>query len=207
MMRTAMRMGMLMMMSAVVGLTTGRADAAFATYTETVTGSGTLGGVSFTNALITITGTGDTTDIFSPPAFPGVFALSLASNTVTVAGLESASLTLNNVQVAVNQITATGGFAYGANGTAIVGNYNAAFASINLAASTGPLMGIASFNAESLLSTTRGNLVINTVSSSATFQATVTPNSVPEPSSLALAGVAAVAGLGRWARQRARRVV
>ena len=190
---------------AVIGLTSRSADAAFATFTETVTGSGNFGGVNFTNALITISGTGDTDKIFAPSGFPGVLALSLASNTVTVSGFAPTSFTQNNVQVAVNQVVHTAGFFYdssGLIGVPIFSTDNPAFANYSLATSIGPLSGTARLNPGIAFQTTSGNLTINSASTLATFQAVVSPNAVPEPSSLVLCGVVAVAGLGGWARRR-----
>lgn len=193
--------------AAAMSLTTGRADAAFATYTETVTGSGSLDGRIFNNALITITGTGDTNNITTPAGFPGVSFLAFSSNTVTVAGLDPDSFTLGNLGVAANRNSQSGGFAFGPNGTAVLGLSNPSFATYALDTSVGPFSGAGLFNAGTGLSTSRGSLIINSVSSAATFQANVTPSSVPEPSSIALCGIAAAFGLGGWARRARRHAV
>ena len=77
------------------------------TYTEVGTGSGTLDGTSFTNELVTITMTGDTTNIIdgSPTPFNSV-----GTTTVTVSAVGTDTLT--DAFAFVNQNTpSTAGFA------------------------------------------------------------------------------------------------
>jgi hypothetical protein len=52
-----------------------------ATYTETITASGTVGNSSFTNELVTLTATGDTSNIFELNNSPGTatFSANVAS--------------------------------------------------------------------------------------------------------------------------------
>jgi hypothetical protein len=71
--------------AAVFGL--GQAQAAEMIYTETMTTSGSLGGVAFTNALVTLSGEADTSDIYS--LAPGASDLDVPLS-VTVQGLGTA---------------------------------------------------------------------------------------------------------------------
>jgi hypothetical protein len=75
-------------------LSTRLADAGSITYTEMAVGSGSLGGASFTNALITLTATADTTEITNPS--PGLFEESSSFATVSVATVGSGILTAAN---------------------------------------------------------------------------------------------------------------
>ncbi len=62
--------------------TVGNAEAVPIMYTEQIIGTGTLGSSTFTNALITITFTGDTDNVFTPVF--GVLANSAGTAVVAV---------------------------------------------------------------------------------------------------------------------------
>jgi hypothetical protein len=104
-----------------------RADAAFVTYTETVIGSGSLGAQSFTDSLITITGTADTTNIIHS----GVVNTVLTSTTVEVAGLGTATFT-DIIQAVSNNTASAAGFGDNTTDLFLLGNRNVAFASYHL---------------------------------------------------------------------------
>ena len=72
----------------------GSADADPVTFTETGTGSGSLGSQDFTNALITLTATADTNDVFST----GIGASVPVSLSVNVAGIGSGTFSGNNFE-------------------------------------------------------------------------------------------------------------
>jgi hypothetical protein len=181
-----------------------RSDAAFITYTETATASGSLGGVAFNDVLVTLSATADTTNIVAAPLF---FSVTPTTATVTVAGLGSAAFTSKTFDVFDNQtfitggITGMAGFGDSAEGT-LLGDSNAAFASYALATPIGPLTG-SGFASGTLASfaTTGGDFVIAFATSPAIFTATT----VPEPSSLALCGFAGAMGVGISWRRRQRR--
>jgi len=63
------------------------------TYTVTTTGTGTLGGTPFTNALVTVTLRGNTSGVAPGPGKLSPFLVDVGSATVAVAGLGTASLT------------------------------------------------------------------------------------------------------------------
>ena len=85
----------------------------------------------------------------------------------------------------------------GFGGPIVLGNANAGFVAYDPRSSIGPLGGTALITPGAAFATTVGNFILNSASGPATFQAHV----IPEPSSLALCGVA-LAGLGAWARRR-----
>ena len=70
----------------------GPAKAEFITFTESSTATGSLGGTTFTDALLTITSTGDTTQLQNPSL--GFYAIDSLTANVTVAGVGSGSFTV-----------------------------------------------------------------------------------------------------------------
>jgi hypothetical protein len=68
------------------------ASATSITFVDTGTVSGSFNGTAFTNQVVTVTGTGDTANVFTP--FPGFYELApLTAPTVTIGGLGTYSLT------------------------------------------------------------------------------------------------------------------
>ena len=167
--------------------------AAFITYNISGTGSGTLGSTVFNGAAFTITATADTSQVTSPLA--NVFAVTDISASITIANLGPASF--SSTMIVDNQSSSIAGISTTASGTpplaAILGVSNAAFATYDLKTSIGPLSGTPVFNSGFVYSTSQGNLTFNSITS-ASFQATL--GTVPEPSSIALCGIAGFAGLG-----------
>ncbi|HEY5328650.1 MAG TPA: PEP-CTERM sorting domain-containing protein [Acidobacteriaceae bacterium] len=161
------------------------------TYTVTSTASGSLDGTSFSNALVTITGSADTSNITSPIA--GIY-LSDLTTTVSVAGVGSDTLT-DTIHVVSNQLNPVGGFGDVSTNSALLFAVNSAFSSYDLSTAFGPVSGLASYNAGAGYATTSGSFVIDSASG-ATFVATAAAPAIPEPSSLLLltTGVMGVAG-------------
>jgi hypothetical protein len=168
------------------------------TYTETATGSGSLGGTSFTDATVTITGTGDTANIRD--SVPGFFNNSPITATVTVAGIGTATFT-GTIIVHDNQPTSLVAFSDETAGADILGTSGSPFDTYDLKTAVGPVSGPADevgFGRD--LATTDGAFVLNSVvNDTATFTATPTP----EPASLTLLGLGAAGLLGYgWRRKR-----
>ena len=172
------------------------------TYTETATGSGSLGGASFTNALVTITAIADTADIILSDPSDMFYKVTNMSTTVDVAGIGSAMFT-DAIYTGVVQLFQVAGFS-DPKSEDILDTKSSAFSTYNLSTSLGPLSGTTVINPGFAFPTTGGDFVFNSANANgdSTFQATLA--SIPEPSSLILAGTAALAGLGLYSRRRGR---
>jgi hypothetical protein len=172
------------------------------TYTEIFTASGTLGTHTFTDAMVTITGTGDTAN-----ASGGVNVLTTAS--VSVAGI-SGTGTFNDSIAAFatgnNKQGGTAGFAdVTSGGMSIVVTANTAFASYDLTTSIGPVSGSNLDISIGSLSTSAGgfSFQFDSMDLLSSFTATLATTATPEPASLTLLGlgVASLAGYA-WRRRR-----
>jgi hypothetical protein len=159
--------------------------------TDTTTGSGSLDGTVFINALVTLTFVGDTTNVTGTTIFqlPGTATLS-------VGGIGSDTFT-DNIQVVVNQTFTDGGFGDFTNSAAIIFTFNPAFATYSLTSSIGPLSGSSALGLPSVDNTVHGTFNLKSAGTS-TFTATVT---TLEPSSLFMLGTGLLALVGlSWRR-------
>jgi hypothetical protein len=164
-------------LSAGVALWSTGLHAAPITYTESATVSGTLGNTSFTNALITITGTGDTTGVFNDGNFRNNVSASFS-----IAGDGSGTFT-DAIQTFVNQTflpTPAAGFDDATLGQpSILDTFSATFATYDLTTAIGPITGPPFINPGVGFATTAGTLVLN-IAGNSTF--TATTGVVPAPS-------------------------
>jgi hypothetical protein len=167
------------------------------TYSESAIASGNLGGQSFTNALVTTTGSADTNNIVSAPNEPSV---TTPSAVVTIAGLGSFNF-YDPTEFVIYQYQGSllGGVEDEVSEDLILFNSNPAFATYNLETAIGPLTGAARFN-PGLNYRLSGpdDLTLDEVSD-ATFQATTASAATPELSSLILfsTGLLGLAGAAR----------
>jgi hypothetical protein len=150
------------------------------TYTEKAIGSGSLGGVPFTNADVVLTTNGDTVNI--GPSGPGA---NFGPTTVGVSGgipasfvntagvLASALLGPRPGQVPWVSFYEQRPEGAGFLGSPILGTYSAAFATYQLATSIGPISGATRFFSGGMsFPTTNGDFILTSVAATSTFTAT-----------------------------------
>jgi len=161
------------------------------TYTETDVASGSLGGASFSDALVTITLVGDTSTLTTDPLFGALEVFGPA--TVTVEGIGTASFT-DSLAVFDNQAIGVAGIldsSLGGIGLDVLDTIDLAFGTYDLTTNIGPITDSSLFNPDdgscsACFATNDGNFVLTSNSGTSTFSAST---AVPEPSSLFLLGV------------------
>lgn len=179
------------------------------TYTLSSAVSGTLGGSSFTDALVTVTLTGDTANVKPGPAPFTDVVVNSGSATVDVSGIGTATFT-DAIEV-VDTLTDTVLLGApvvlildGTTGTGILLETGSTFTTYNLRSSFGPLSGTGGVASGShitpIFATTAGALTwsVGQPLGTATFTAIATP----EPGTLELlgAGLAALVWRRRFKR-------
>ena len=179
------------------------AHAATITYTETVTATGSLNNVAFTNALLTLQATVDSNTITSRLALPGLSTkLLFIAPTLTFGGTVSGlgAFTLPAGQVFDNQYGETAGL--GTTVQDIVDVTNPFFSTYDLKSATALLTGGTFSNLGTYATVGSGNLTLSSVAATSTFQAQVMATTVtPEPSGFALLTTGLV-GIGGLLRKR-----
>lgn len=163
------------------------ADAAPITYTFTATVSGDVDSVSFTDALFTFVGVGDTTAVTN--CGTNCWNNNITSATITLAGFGTGTLNDSTFVFIADDLAGIADFV----------NFDLLYftaASVlgqDLASSYGPLSGTATPTGQGPFNTSFGTITMTSLDSAGTFQASL--NDVPEPMSIALtaAGLAALA--------------
>jgi hypothetical protein len=178
------------------------------TITETITGGGILGS-SFTNQPITITGTGNTSNVVFSSA-TDLYTLDLSSVTVqegsgpvdTFTGNIEAFVSQDGFIAGFEQLTPTNLNILSVEGSFVDGSFSDPFAGYTLDSSITET-GVSQVPYGTNFGTTGGSFNLETYGDTATFSATVSPAPIPEPSSLALFATGLL-GVGETVRRKYR---
>lgn len=193
------------------------ADASPIVYTESGFASGTIGGSTFTNALVQVTARGDTANVVTITDGTYTIYANLSNLTrVTIAGIGTATITdATAVYSFPTPVLIATGFPvlpYAIIGTldsppsldsftGIGGQGDNALLGYGLTTSIGPITGSPGGigHSSDFINTSLGHLTFS-ANISPTSQGTFTANSVPEPMSLVLlgSGIAVLAGLSHF---------
>jgi hypothetical protein len=175
-------------------------------FTESIVGTGTFNGSSFTNALVTFTEVADTANIQSL----GQGYQLAGTATVTVAGLGSDGLPTTEIETQPVSQYFPALISFDSSddkGTNIIYDFSNDLNGYDLSTSIGPIVGTGAANLYSPISTTTGSFDFTSVTGSSTFTATLTSSAVPEPSSLAMCGLAGLIGSAYAWRRRKRAAI
>jgi hypothetical protein len=156
------------------------AHAAPVTYTETVTADGSLGINDFSDQLVTISGTGDTSNVALYG--PGVYFLDLSNATVKIG--TGAAVNLTDTLIAFANQGSVAGSLSEAIGD-VLDTTGSAFATYNLETAI-TVTGSPLINPGLAFGTSAGDFDMLTTDSNSTFTATLGSSAAPEPSSLIL---------------------
>jgi len=176
-----------------------QANADAVTYTDSDTATGSIGGTTFSDALVTITFVGNASNVTS--IAPGILVNNVGTGTVTIGGVGTFSFT-DALEAFDNQPYVGAGIADATQGgLVILATSNSAFGTYGLTTAISPITGTAIYNSAASFPTTDGSLIITSPGNDSVFTATTTA-ATPEPSSMLLL----VTGLGLAMARRRRPV-
>lgn len=172
-------------------------------YTFSGIGSGSLGGIAFSDAAFTIALNSDTSLLTTPSGFPNDVSTPAGTPaTFSITGVGSGTLTGQQAVFLNQSEDDVGIWVFSPPDFMTLGNM--AFASYDLASDMGPISGTASALAEFLPTSINNEMLSMTGVSNLTFTADVKSTSpVPEPSTLFMLGAALILLLIKKVRQAA----
>ena len=185
------------------------------TYIESGIASGTLGTSSFTNQFVTITGTGDTIDVFGGPNF--ALNMNLSSVTINVTTVGSATTTALSVfdhQTTGPTDLSFAGFTVTSGGNLFMITGGAAFDTYDLRTAIGPILAFGFCDGNCYptptIVTSAGNFSLSSVANQpgslsdfTTFTATTSAPVVPLPGALPLfATILGALGVFGWRKKK-----
>ena len=177
-------------------MTAGLANAEAIVYTEGFIGTGLLAGNSFTNSLVTLSVTGDTSAVTNPSS--GFYALLPVTVSIKVDSLSTTAILTDAGSMFANQAANVVTIGDDTIAFDIVDAIAAEFATYDLTTSIGPIPAQADIS-PIFFPTDQGGFKVTSVAGDATFTATV----VPEPGSLAMFGSGLLlVGLGAFRKSR-----
>jgi PEP-CTERM motif len=150
------------------------------TYIEQATASGTIGTLTFTDALLSLTFTGSTTNVTGGAGF---FSIDATDTVLNIGGIGLSTVTDSGLFVFVNQDFATPVAGFASAQGSILDTMDSAFGTYGLTTSIGPITDGNFIRPDLIFATTLGGLDITSAGNS-TFRAFITASPVPEPSSL-----------------------
>jgi hypothetical protein len=169
-----------------------QAQAIDLTYSVVGTGTGSLGATNFTNALVTVSFTGNTVDVMGSGGF---FSNTVGTATVTVTGIGTATFT-DAMEAFVNQGMIAAGVVDLTLSGSVFDTFNAAFATYDLRTPLGPLSGAPFIRPDLTFPTTLGGFHLASIAGNSTFTAAAPAGTVPEPAGCALLAVGTLGLLG-----------
>ena len=166
------------------------------TYTDSFIGSGSLGSTSFTDQLVTLTGVGDTDNVYE---YETRIFVNIVPTTVSIAGGATGTFA-DPIRFLANQDFSLVGVTDFAVQSGILFTTDDVFAMYDLTTAIGPATGSSNIRSGMSFATSSGAFTMTSVGDS-TFTATLAPAAVPEPSSLVLLGTGALGVLGMMKRK------
>ncbi|MEO6982148.1 MAG: PEP-CTERM sorting domain-containing protein [Edaphobacter sp.] len=166
------------------------------TYTDSFIGTGSLGATSFTDQLVTLTGVGDTDNVYE---YEPRILVNIVPTTVSIAGGATGTFT-DPIRFLSNRDFSLVGVTDFAVQSGILFTTNDVFEPYELTTAIGPVTGSSSIRSGMSFATSSGAFTMTSVGDS-TFTATLAPAAVPEPSSLVLLGTGALGVLGMMKRK------
>jgi hypothetical protein len=198
-----LRTSLVVLLASFIGVDLGSAQTI--TITESAMASGSLNGTAYTDSLITLTASGDISNVVTEG--PGIFELPVSGLSIDIASLDAVATLTDAAHVFSCQSCTAAGISDNGSDD-ILDTFASAFSSYSITTSFGPITSADNGAADPdvFFDTDDGPFQI-TSADSTTFTATLgeTGTATPEPAAIALSGLglAGLAGLAVFKRRNA----